>query len=61
VDRVHGSDGPRPGGGSQVHGGPRVVAAEGSPEHGLGAASVSGSSPAVGETEEETSEGSYRG
>jgi hypothetical protein len=28
VDRVHGSRGPQPGGGLQVHGGPRATAAE---------------------------------
>jgi hypothetical protein len=43
---VHGSGGPRPGGGSRV---------QGSPEHGLGAAPVSGSSSTVGEKEEEAS------
>jgi hypothetical protein len=28
VDRVHGSGGPRPGGGLRVHGGPQATAAE---------------------------------
>jgi hypothetical protein len=34
---------------------------KGSPEHGLGVAPVTGSSPAVGENEEETTGDSYRG
>jgi hypothetical protein len=55
VDRVHGSGGPRAGSGSRVHGGPRAGWPKGSPERGLGTAPVSGSSPAVGENEEETS------
>jgi hypothetical protein len=52
---VHGSGGPRAAAvhGSTVDHGHRRP--KGSPEHGLGAAPVSGSSPAVGENEEETS------
>jgi hypothetical protein len=53
---VHGSGGPRAGGGSRVHGGPRAAVAERLAERGLGATPVSGSSLTVGENEEETSE-----
>jgi hypothetical protein len=55
VDQVHGTGGPQPAAvyGSTVDHGRRWP--KRSPERGLGATPVSGSSPAVGENEEETS------
>jgi hypothetical protein len=52
---VNESGGPRAGSGSQVHGGPRVVAAERLTGARARATPVSGSSPMVEENEEETS------
>jgi hypothetical protein len=50
---VHGSGGPRPGGGSRVHGGPREAAAEWIAGAWARAPPVSGSSPVVVGNEEE--------